>query len=432
MLAADTGQERFTLHNNMTYGITGIVFHPDGTRVAVSGLMNEPVGVWDLRTREVYTIAHQSHDLAAGDLEPERLVFHPDGRTCASIAEPGTAVRLFDLVAAREIGIVRLAKQRPDDRFLQLVYRPDGTLLALCLTAAADGSRRLHVHDVTTDRNLFAIREQGLPEIRGGLVPNRRVSFSADGSRLAVAIPGTGTVELWDVAQRKVVGGLPDGCYHGDSLHLSPDGRRVVVVRQLSSRKDPPPRTGPGALGMQVYDAETGKLIHEHFSSIFCFSPDSRWIAHFEIPERAIILDAVTGETLHTLHGDIPVPVPVPMLGTLAFSPDGNRLATTKYVWDTATGKPICQWALNTFARCVFSPDGRRVAVRGNGLTGNQLELWDPETGQQTLTIRGLPHPISRIHFSRDGHRLIAIDEAAIHIWDATPVNRTEAGRPGE
>jgi hypothetical protein len=40
---------------------------------------------------------------------------------------------------------------------------------------------------------------------------------------------------------------------------------------------------------------------------------------------------------------------------------------------------------------------------------------------QQTFTLRGLTHPISRLHFSLDGHRLIAVDDLAVTIWDATP-----------
>ena len=70
----------------------------------------------------------------------------------------------------------------------------------------------------------------------------------------------------------------------------------------------------------------------------------------------------------------------------------------------------------------MFSPDGRRLATKGNDFGMNQVEIWDPQTGHQMFTLRGLTqHPVSRIHFSRDGHRLVAIDALAVRIWNATP-----------
>jgi WD40 repeat protein/predicted Ser/Thr protein kinase len=408
------GKEIFTLHNAMSERVLGLAFDPNDTQLAASGLIGEAVKVWDSGTREVYTIKHQAHQLAENGWDPDNVVFSPDRRTFASIVTGAATVRLFDLVTAHETAVLRLPKDRPDDYFMRLVYRPDGRLLALCTTRAKDKTDGLYVRDLTGDRDCFTIRQRGVQQVAESTYA-RWMNFNTDGSRLIVA-PGIGQkVELWDVATGRMIGGLPADAYQTGVLQLSPDGRRATVMRTswFGDEKDRPPKSGPGAMGLQLYDAEAGTPLCECSSTMFCFSSDSRLLALYGKDESCVIVDGATGQELHTLAGSGFV---------LSFSPDGKRLATQKKVWDTDTGQPVCEWELNAWSSGVYSPDGRRVAVRGNGFEKNQLELWDPETGQQTLTIRGLLYPISRIHFSPDGNRLLTLDYGAIRIWDATPV----------
>jgi serine/threonine protein kinase/WD40 repeat protein len=415
MVAADTGKELSMLRTGYSRSVTGIAFHPDGTRLAASGLINEPVKIWDIDTREVYTIAHPSHDLAQNGYDPDNLVFSPDGRTCASIASNATAVRLFDLATTREMGVYRLPKDQPDGRYLRLAYRPDGNLLALCGVKAGDHKTyTLQVRELMTGRTLFTARELALAQI-GESALQRWVAFSADGSRLAVGVvDGNEDALVWDVARGQLLCTLPPGTYkNGGVLQFSPDGRKLAVARFIVAL--PAPASGAGAIGSRLFDTDTGKLILEQSSNGLMFSPNSRLIAIQDKDDRVVLFDTATGKELHTLAG----------AGLIqAFSPDSSRLATSRKVWDTTGGKAVCSWDLNVWSSGVFSPDGRRFAVRGNGFARNQVEVWDPETGQQTFTLRGLAHPISRLHFSLDGHRLIAVDDFAVTIWDATPGTR--------
>jgi serine/threonine protein kinase/WD40 repeat protein len=425
--AADTGRELFTLRTGYPREIKGLAFHPDGDRLATSGIPGEEVKVWEVGDREVRTIAHLPHDLSQNGHEPDNLVFSPDGLTFAAIGvkdmlDPnvnnrGGVVRLFDLATACEVGVHRMPKDQPDDRFLRLVYRPDGKLLALCATKTKDSKTYgLEVRDLTAERTLFTIREQGLATILEWEL-QRWAAFSADGSRLAVAAyDGDQDVTVWDVARGQVIGTLPAGTYgtNGGVIQLSPDGRRLAVVRFGGVV------TKPGAKAFSYFDVETGKLLVEGDTNNLCFSPDGRQVAVNERDNKVVILDATTGKQRHTLAE----------AGLfVAFSPDSSRLATTRKVWDTATGKPVCAWDLNVWASGVFSPDGRRLATRGNEFGRNQVEIWDAQSGHQMFTLRGLTvHPVSRIHFSQDGHRLVAIDALAIRIWNATPLPG-QAGR---
>jgi WD40 repeat protein len=69
-----------------------------------------------------------------------------------------------------------------------------------------------------------------------------------------------------------------------------------------------------------------------------------------------------------------------------------------------------------------FSPDGRRLA----GITRDLVLMWDTETGQQVLTLRGAPQrhwdPAfnPRVTFSPDGRRLAGTNwDETISLWYA-------------
>src|SRR5262249_35029417 len=70
-----------------------------------------------------------------------------------------------------------------------------------------------------------------------------------------------------------------------------------------------------------------------------------------------------------------------------------------------------------------FSPDGRRLAA----VNRDQVTLWDVETGQEVLVLRGAPPRAGdpafnpRVAWSADGRRLAATNwNDTVSIWDAT------------
>jgi hypothetical protein len=128
----------------------------------------------------------------------------------------------------------------------------------------------------------------------------------------------------------------------------------------------------------------------------------------------------------------------VTSVSCLCFSTDGKKLAaavpaTEARVLDAQTGELLFAapkpYALEGGA---FSPDGRRLA--GAGRHG-EVYLWDAGTGQEVLTLPRLAEPppgnygfVARVAFSPDGRRLAANNwDGTISLWSAEDL--TPAGR---
>ena len=60
-----------------------------------------------------------------------------------------------------------------------------------------------------------------------------------------------------------------------------------------------------------------------------------------------------------------------------------------------------------------FAPDGQLVLS-----VGEELELWNPDTGQMTLRLSGHEGWVRQALFSEDGTRLFAFASKRIHVWD--------------
>ncbi len=143
--------------------------------------------------------------------------------------------------------------------------------------------------------------------------------------------------------------------------------------------------------------------------------------------------DTTTGREILTLHGH------GGEVTSIAFSPDGRRLASVGSdldlakgddaalirLWDTTAGKEVlaCRGHAMQVWSVAFSPDGRRLA----SANGETVTLWDAATGQKVLTLRGHSGAVKSVAFSPDGQRLASAGGPSfvgkpheVKLWDAT------------
>jgi WD40 repeat protein len=140
----------------------------------------------------------------------------------------------------------------------------------------------------------------------------------------------------------------------------------------------------------------------------------------------ATVWDAASGKEWLTLRGDHGEPMCV------AWSPDGKRLATasgnaTATVWDAVSGKPLLALTDHSgeVTKVAWSPDGKRLATASEGKTA---KVWDAANGKPLLTIDGHGNEVSSVAWSPDGKRLVTggsegddpkKQKGLVKVWDA-------------
>ena len=76
-------------------------------------------------------------------------------------------------------------------------------------------------------------------------------------------------------------------------------------------------------------------------------------------------------------------------------------------VWDAQTGQELLTLKGHTgmAPSVAFSPDGKRLA---SSLAGGhrRVKVWDAQTGQELLTLKGHTGRVRSVAFSPDGKRL--------------------------
>ena len=195
---------------------------------------------------------------------------------------------------------------------------------------------------------------------------------------------------------------------------------------------------------MKVWDAQTGQELFSFRigpSSRVAFSPDGKRLATASgrwqgvpkgwdgVPGDVKVWDTQTGQELLSLKG-FAGPYP-----SLAFSPDGKRLASSHRlsnsagpagpgeikVWDAQTGQELftLKGHIAEIKNIVFSPDGKRLASSARWT--NAVKVWDAQTGQELFNLKA-GGEINSLAFSPDGHWLVGDPGGTVTIWDATPL----------
>ncbi len=374
--------------------IQTVFFSPDGTEVTGTDYLSGATQTWDAATgKQVRAIP-----LPGGYMNAEcPLPPPPDGKTLYRPVRRSRTVRIKKdgRPAVRwelggEIEVWDLATGRA---LQSLRHTPPGAVQALA--RSADGNYLVEVEiradtDATGIKFVLALWDVRTRMARdlgeGRAVP----AFAPDSKTLAAAFtyPGSksGELTLWDVASGKTRAVPPKGAAYYGAPTISPDGRYVADDLVLPNGRSPEVRLWEIATGKEV-----GAFAAPDQSLSFCgfaFSPDSRRLAAATWHEGKVFLFDVQSRKLARVH-DLEKHV---QLGCPVFSPDGKWLAghgqqlpkgvevlgrqdpfelpqPRVYLFDLAKGgePEVVVAPHGYFGRAAFSPDGRRLALGGNG-----------------------------------------------------------------
>ena len=234
------------------------------------------------------------------------------------------------------------------------------------------------------------------------------MAFSPDGKRLASA-SNDGTVKVWDAATGQETLTLKGHTRLGLERGVQPRRQAARLRRRRTDGEGVGRRTGQETLTLKGHTGEVGSV---------AFSPDGKRLATASGDGTVKVWDAATGQETLTLKGHTSVSTSV------AFSPDGKRLASasrdeTVKVWDAATGQETLTLKGHTsdVRSVAFSPDGKRLASASDDRT---VKVWDAATGQETLTLKGHNGHVTSVAFSPDGKRLASASvDRTVKVWDA-------------
>jgi WD40 repeat protein/serine/threonine protein kinase len=309
--------------------------------ILASGARDNTVRLWDASTAQ--PLIPQS----PWQTDVRTVAFRPGSNELACAGGDGL-VRIYDVAARAEL---RQLKGH-SAAILSLAISGDGKLLA---TGSRDRSIILWDPAKGTAQRTLLAPGKDVWEITS-------VALSADGKLLAAACADD-AVRLWDLVGAGEPHTLPGPDKEVRSVALSADGSLLTSGDSTGMIK-----LGPA---MDTKDGRTWKA-HAGEVTALAFGPVSGRLASVG-PDGGRLWNLSTGKELCALSGhERP-------LTSVAFSPDGRRVATTSQdgtmrVWDAADGHEIHKFRLAApgaiIHQVAFAADGRHLATaNANGTT---------------------------------------------------------------
>lgn len=395
-------------------GILCLAFSHDGQRLA-SGGRDQTIRFWHLRPEP-----HQEAILRGHEGAVKSVAFSPDGKRLVSVGRkeveaPRVAnqprrylrnwsAKVWDAAPQNQRGVLG----DHGAYVARVQFSPDGKWLA-----SADYRGLAKLWDIRSQRLMSNLR---------GHTDQLHIDFAPDSKLLATADMG-GIVRLWRPGSENPVAILTND-FTVAAIKISPDGQTLAVGGwtrsgarlQLWNLPALQPTKAWAGDGYSLWS-----LAYDH--------PRGRYLAGGFTDGTVLLWDATTLRLLNTCkehYRGVP---------WLAFSPDGNQLATgseegtitlcdarpPNKVIAVLRGHTHWVWSL------AFTPDGRSLA--SSGVDGTP-KIWSLAAGEVALTLKSARGPVVSLAFAPDGNLLVTGGaDGLIQLWEAAPMELTDAAR---
>ncbi|MCC7245852.1 MAG: caspase family protein [Saprospiraceae bacterium] len=349
---------------------------PDGQFYLSAGGENAFI-LWDAAGRQLRSYPHEEGYC-------RHLEFSPDSKHF--VAAVDSNAYLVDVWTGKQTLLFTAEK-----KIFRLRYSPDG--LNLGVMADQDSIVRLWSFAEGKFKKKFSA-----PQILADF------AFSPDGKHIATSDNGP-DIRVWSVETGRLRNAFPNKVADADNsvkvfplanISFSPDGKNLLASASF--------------VNVQLYEAETGKVLRTWDGFSGFVSPDGRYYAILTTDNKVNIFhaDSLGGKrytSLSTIHSSYNGP---PLLATIGitFCPDSRHAIVDAYgsmeLWDIPT-KSFKQDLFRAVASCVhsadFSPDGKQCVIS----TGHLLQQIHFPPGLPLRTFKGHTDAITNVKYSRDG-----------------------------